>query len=249
MKKQLVRLGALLLLFCLCACSAALPEPQPREMHGDDKAGFEIENSYQLLLLAARRGREAGSLRAEIASGERVEYLNRIGQGETAQAYGSDSLGAQLFLQDGIGQVAAPDKEGAWELSAAPIGEFGPYQRSELPFLLLEDSFLKKAVAADAPITWDSDLSQITARCPRAVWDRCAAAFYPATEEAEPEPEESEPAAEKEPVSVVFLIREGELCGMKAEAEGISVSYSDFGWAGEGMRLTLPEAFRAAPKE
>ena len=246
MKKQLVRLGALLLLFCLCACSAALPEPQPREMHGDDKAGFEIENSYQLLLLAARRGREAGSLRAEIASGERVEYLNRIGQGETAQAYGSDSLGAQLFLQDGIGQVAAPDKEGAWELSAAPIGEFGPYQRSELPFLLLEDSFLKKAVATDAPITWDGALAQITARCPRAVWDRCAAAFYPAKEE---EPEESEPAAEKEPVSVVFLIREGELCGMKAEAEGISVSYSDFGWAGEGMRLTLPEALRAAPEE
>lgn len=249
MKKQLVRLGALLLLFCLCACSAALPEPQPRETNGDDKAGFEIENSYRLLLSAARRAREAGSLRAESSDQRRVEYLNRIGQGETAQAYGSDSLGAQLFLQDGIGQVAAPDKEGAWELSAAPIGEFGPYQRSELPFLLLEDPFLKKAVAADAPITWDGDLAQITARCPRAVWDRCAAAFYPATEEAEPEPEESEPAAEKEPVSVVFLIREGELCGMKAEAEGISVSYSDFGWAGEGMRLTLPEAFRAAPKE
>lgn len=246
MKKRLARLGALLLLFCLCACSAALPEPQPREGHGDDKAGFEIENSYQLLLLAARRRREAGSLRAEASDGTRTEYLNRIGQGETAQAYGSDSLGAQLFLQDGIGQTAAPGKEGEWELSAAPIGEFGPYLRSEVPFLLLEDSFLKKAVAADAPIAWDGDLAQITARCPRAVWDRCAAAFYPAKEE---EPEESEPAAEAAPVSVVFLIREGELCGMKAESEGISVFYSDFGWAGDGMRLTLPEAFRAAPKE
>lgn len=246
MKKKLARIGALLLLFCLCACSAALPEPQPREGHGDDKAGFEIENSYQLLLLAARRGREAGSLRAEIAGDGRVEYLNRIGQGETAQAYGSDSQGTQLFLQDGIGQAAAPGKEGAWELSAAPIGEFGPYLRSEVPFLLLEDPFLKKAVAADAPITWDGDFAQITARCPRAVWDRCAAAFYPAKEEEEPEPEESEPTAQAEPVSVVFLIREGELCGMKAESEGISVYYSDPGWAGEGMHLTLPEAFRSA---